>query len=157
MKQRTMNILIIISMAFNIAFVGSFFYHKIRFGGHPGPMMDHPEPPPRFREKFRSVMENVKPERQEFMEASKDFFIYLTEEEFKEAEAEMQLDKMISKQMEMEKKIGQGIIAIHSEMTDEELKAARQFFDNRRDNFNKRKFDRPKNKMNEEKAMRSEK
>lgn len=157
MKQRSMNILIIISMAFNIAFVGSFFYHKIKFGGPPGPRMDLPEPPPRFREKFKNVMENIKPERKEFMEASKDFFIYLTGDEFEEAEAEVQLDKMISKQMAMEKKIGQGIIAIHSEMTDEELKAARHFFDNRRDNFNKRKFDRPKNDKNEEKGMRREK
>jgi len=157
MKQRTMNILIIISMAFNIAFVGSFFYHKIRFGRHMGPGMDHPEPPPRFREKFRSVMENIKPERQEFMEASKDFFIYLTGEEFEEAEAEIQLDKMISKQMEMERKIGQGIISIHSEMSEEELKAARHFFDNRSVRFKKGRFDRPNKDMKKEKPMRREK
>lgn len=157
MKQRTMNILIFISLAFNIAFVGSYFYHTIRFGGHRGPMMDHPEPPPRFREKFRSVMENIKPERQEFMEASKDFFIYLTGEEFEEAEAEKQLDKMISKQMEMERKIGQGIISIHSEMSKEELKAAKHFFDNRRDRFKKGRFDRSKDDIKDEKPMRREK
>ena len=151
MKQKSMNILIIISMAFNIAFVGSFFYHKIKFGGHPGPMMDHPEPPPRFRDKFKNVMEEVRPEQKEFMEASKEFFIMLTSDEFEDKKAIKLMDEMIAKQMEMERKIGKGTISMLSEMNPEELKAARHFFDNRRDRFNKRKFDRPKDDMKHEK------
>lgn len=157
MKQRTMNILIIISMAFNIAFVGSFFYHKIKFGRGPGPRMDHPEPPPRFREKFKNTMEDARPEQKEFMDASKEFFKMLTSEEFEEGKATELMSVMIDKQMAMERKIGEGLISMHSEMTPEELKTARNFVNNRRDNFNKRKFDRPNKKMNEEKPMRREK
>jgi len=155
MKQKTMNILIFISLAFNIAFVGSFFYHTIRFRGHRGAMMEHPAPP-RFRAKFKDLMDEVNPERQEFMDASRVFFMMLTSEEFEEEKAFEQLNEMIHKQMEMERKIGKGIISFQSEMSKEELHDARQFFNNRRDRFKKHRFDRSKDDMKDEKPMRRE-
>lgn len=155
MKQKTINILVFISLAFNIAFIGSYFYHTCLFSGRPRPMMGHPMPPPMFKDKFAKVMQNVRPEQQEFMQASHLFFQMITNPEIGEEEVTLQLEKVIAKQMQMEKKIGSGIISIRQEMTAEELQEAGHFFENRRNRFKEKRFDH--NMENKEKPKRREK
>ncbi len=142
MKQKSIKILITISLAFNIAFIGVYVYHALFSRSH-SMMRDHRQmPPPIFRDRFDCIMQDLRPDRVEFMEASHCFFKMITDPEIDDETLSFQLDEMISIQMEIEKKMGQGMIDIRKEMSPNELAEARRFFRYRKEKFKKSRFDR---------------
>ena len=125
MLKRTLIILFIISMVFNIAFVSTFIYHRImmrpRFPEHLPP--EHPQPhPPEFIEKIEEGKKKIIPLRMEFQESKKVFIEALKSDNFNKEELIKILEKTIENQVKMEKELGIRLIELRKEMNPEQAK-----------------------------------
>ncbi|MCK4654893.1 MAG: hypothetical protein KAU01_10665, partial [Candidatus Cloacimonetes bacterium] len=72
MSKKVLSILLIISLAFNMAVIGGFIYRQLFFlRFHPkGPGFQHI--PTHFREEFEITRERIHPFRQDFMQCKKE-------------------------------------------------------------------------------------
>jgi len=98
-------LILIISLAFNLAFLGMFIWHRI----------NRPQPPfPGGERQFKENLENdrteMEPLRQGFMQERDKFMKYLSKDEFEESVADSLLDNMLEKQSLLERRFGKKII-----------------------------------------------
>ncbi len=131
MLKRTLIILFIISMAFNIAFVSTFLYHRVRmrpgFPEHFPP--DHQPPPhPEFMERVEENKEMILPLRMEFQKSREELIAALMSEDFNEDELIKMVEKTLEDQIKMEKELGMRLIELRKQMTPEQ---AENFFSRR--------------------------
>ena len=126
MSNRTLGILVIISLSFNLAFLSMFFFHLLRGPLPPGIGHDF-KIPPRFRDYFIDSREDIKPLRHDFENSRKDFMIALSDPEFDENRLLDMLDLAVDRQMIMEKELGIKLIQLRKQMTPNE---AEKFFGN---------------------------
>jgi len=105
MKQQILLFVLVISLAFNLAFIGMFIWHRTHapMGG------DRPEFP-RIREKLKEHSEEMEDLRKGFMDQRKSFMEFLKGDDFNEAEADSMLQIMLDKQIEMEEAFGKKLI-----------------------------------------------
>jgi len=121
MKNRTIKILLFVSLAFNIAFLGGGIFRLYMFKNHP-PFHERVR-----NEKVREFMQQKKETgrklRQDFHKAKDEFMKALSKPEINEAELQTLIDSLIKKQMIMEKELGRSMIDLRRELTNDEAKA----------------------------------
>lgn len=140
MRQRTINILVFISLAFNLAFVGMFLYHRIHFERGRPPFSDRHAAPPFFKDNFRDVMKECEAERREFHQASRKFFIMLTSDDMDDEILRTQLDSVLTSQFKFQQKMGEGMIQTHHKLSPKQLEEAREFLKKRKKGMKKDNF-----------------
>lgn len=133
MSNRTLSILVVISLSFNIAFLGMFLFHRIR-----GPIPHH-DPrefnmPPEMREFLKKSREKFKPLRDDFEQSRRILSDALAEKEYDEAELLLLLEETLQKQDVMERAMGIHLIELRKNMTPEQ---AENFFRKHRPRFEK--------------------
>ena len=121
MSKKILFIVLIISLAFNIAFLGVFIYRRVLLSD-----MHHPPPrfhdiPPHCREEFLEERERMLPLKMEFELSKKRFMRSLTNEEFDRKLLEKKLKETIDRQIRMEHEMGQLLIKLRSELSPEEI------------------------------------
>jgi len=133
MKRKIIFSLLLISLAFNVAFISVFVYHRLVVRR----MMTHIGPPPEHcREGFKENMLHLRPLKQNFHKQKEAFLRDLIKKDFVKDEALRKLDETLKQQMFMEREIGERMIKLRSEMTHEE---AVKFFKSRAFKQNLRK------------------
>jgi len=126
MSKKTILILLIVSLAFNFAFLGTFLYHRVNFRpGLNGPIHGRPKLPIHCREDFREFRKEMGEKHRDYFAARRQFILSLLEEDPNEEQILERLNNAIDKQFIMEKEIGLSFIKLRKEMTAEE---ARMFF-----------------------------
>lgn len=112
MKNRILNLILIISLAFNLAFMGMFIWHRIN------------DPHKKMRKDFQKMRKHMQPEMEELKLLRDDFKIerdkfmdFLRSDDFEETKADSILGNMLDKQMDMEEKFGQKLIEIRKNGT----------------------------------------
>ncbi|HHE37549.1 MAG TPA: hypothetical protein ENL20_03125 [Candidatus Cloacimonetes bacterium] len=127
MLKRTLIILFIISMVFNIAFVSTFIYHRImmrpRFPEQPIP--EPLSPYPELIERIEEGKKQIMPLRQKFQKSKTAFIEALKSQDFNKEELMLILEKTLENQVKMEKELGLRLIELRKEMNPEQ---ARRFF-----------------------------
>jgi len=120
MKNHTIKILLIISLAFNIAFLGGGIFRSIKFRKFP-PIHERIK-----NEKVRNFMERRKeigsPLRRDFYKAKDEFMKALTKPEIDETEMQILIDELIAKQNAMEREVGNSMIELRQQLSDKEAK-----------------------------------
>lgn len=119
---RIYKILLIVSVAFNIAFIGGFIYHQ----ANKPPVPAHIAPAP-LRENFKKHKSQVMPFRREYIQCRQQFMEELAKPQVTRKELENKLEETLQKQYEMERQVGISLIEMRMKMSDE--KAARYFYD----------------------------
>jgi len=99
------NILLVISVLFNLAFMGMFLWHRTH-----APMGGNRPEFPRIREKLQEHQGEMEDLRKGFMDERKSFMDFLKGDDFNEAEADSMLQIMLDKQIEMEEAFGKKLI-----------------------------------------------
>ena len=126
MSKKTILILLIVSLAFNFAFFGTFLYHRVNFGpGIHAPIHGRPKLPKHCREDFREFRKEMGEKHRDYFIARRQFILSLLEEDLNEEEVLKRLENAIEKQTIKEKEIGLSFIKLRKEMT---AKEARMFF-----------------------------
>ncbi len=120
MSKKTLFAIVIISLAFNLAFFGVFIYRRVLLHDRhlPDPRFHHI--PPHCRERFLEDKESILPLKIEFELSKRRFMRTLTNEEFDRELLEKKLKETIDRQVRMEHEMGQLLIKLRSEMTPEE-------------------------------------
>ena len=123
MRTKTLNIILVISLAFNIAFLGGSIYRHLTFRRFkPVHQRIHNEKVEEFinrkREQRKMLVQDFHIAKDKFMQA-------LSKDEIDEAELLAIIDTLVFKQGMMEKEIGSSMIELRKEMTPQE---ARQVF-----------------------------
>lgn len=126
MSKKTILIILIVSLAFNFAFFGTFLFHRVNFGpGIHGPIHGRPKLPIHCREDFRELRKKMGEKHRDYFVARRQFILSLLEKDLNEEQVLKRLENAIEKQMIKEKEIGLSFIKLRKEMTAEE---ARMFF-----------------------------
>ncbi|MEA2096251.1 MAG: hypothetical protein U9P73_06130 [Candidatus Cloacimonadota bacterium] len=126
MSKKTILIILIVSLAFNFAFFGTFLFHRVNFGpGIHGPIHGRPKLPIHCREDFRELRKKMGEKHRDYFVARRQFILSLLEKDLNEEQVLKRLENAIEKQMIKEKEIGLSFIKLRKEMTAEE---ARLFF-----------------------------
>ncbi len=119
MSNKTLSILVIISLSFNFAFLGVFFYHMLRV---PLPPANNPRLniPLKLREQAMQSRKDIEPLRMDFELTRRIFAEALSERNFDEPKLIALLDRTIEKQLVMEMELGIKLIQLRKQMTPEE-------------------------------------
>lgn len=128
MTRKTTNILLLVSLVFNLAVVSMFTYNFFRMREFGPPMPREGDIP---YEKIQRQLKNVKPIHQSYIKAKMDFFKELRSDELNLKKAHEKLDITVQKQILMEKKLGEGLIELRQELTAKEFRklASRKRFE----------------------------
>ena len=120
MSKKTLFAIVIISLAFNLAFFGVFIYRRVLLHERhlPDPRFHHI--PPQYRKGFLEDRESIIPFKVEFEFSKRRFMRTLMNEEFDRELLEKKLKETIGRQVRMEHEMGQLLIKLRSEMTPEE-------------------------------------
>jgi hypothetical protein len=97
--------ILIISLAFNLAFLGMFIWHRINRSHPPFPGGER-----QFKEHLDKDRAEMQPLMQGFMQERDKFMKYLSGEDFEESVADSLLDNMVNKQSILERRMGQKMI-----------------------------------------------
>ena len=117
MSKRTLIIIVIISLAFNLAFIGTFGLIQLRRRS----LLKHKfGPPPELREHFRNRKEHIAPLRYYFHQSKIAFIEELKKPDFNEELLNKMLENAIEKQTAMEIELGKSLIELRKEMSFEE-------------------------------------
>lgn len=132
MKNRIKNIILIISLAFNIGFVFMFFYNIYL---RPAPIMHHHPPKNHRINRIMDSREMMKLKK-ENIESRIEFFNELAKPDYNQDTLEELILKLSESQKCMEDKIIQNFIRLRSDMSDEE---AQNFFGRFEERYNARR------------------
>ncbi len=139
MSNRTLSILVIISLAFNLAFLGSFVYHRFIAGPHLPP--DFPPHPPReFLENIHQNRELIHDCRERFRDAKTDFMKSLHDPDITDEELRIKLDCSIDLLKDLEENIGKTMIEARKNLTPEQRE---KMFEHMKNRPRPRRQDRP--------------
>ena len=125
MSNRTLTVLVLISLAFNIAFFAGFIYKQSRIRSLLKPDGPYPNIPPERIEFFEKMKHDMIPFREDFEKSKKDFVMELVNPDFNEEILNKKLDITLEKQIRMEHELGKRLIILRREMSPEE---AHRFF-----------------------------
>ncbi len=144
MNKRWLTILLLVSLAFNLAILGSFVFIRIymgRMGCPPPPSPDGRKggflPPPmldklRNDEGFQAIKHSLDEKRRELMTE-------LAKDPIDEPRIQGILSETLSAQTAFEQKMGEELLNLRKEMTPEE---ARDFFARRAEHIGQYRFDK---------------
>ena len=125
MKKRNFKIVLIISLAFNIAFIslGTFRFMQMRNFMKREHFIH--QIPQNLKDRFEHHRDEMGSIKAEIDEIRRDFSLELRKNDFNESLLREKLNEFLNKQSEMEKYLGQHLIELRSEMTPEQ---AEKFF-----------------------------
>ena len=134
MTKRSVNIFLIISLAFNIAFLGGFVYSLINrpFSPH---FPEH-DMNPRAQAFYMERKDKMRGCFQKFHESKDEFVSYLGSEDYNEKKVMELLEKSVEDQMIMEREMGLSMIEMRKRLSAEE---AKEIFGNFRFNMDRMK------------------
>ncbi len=121
MSKKILFVVLIISLAFNIAFLGVFIYRRVLLSDRHRLSPRFHDIPTHCREEFLEERERMLPLKMEFELSKKRFMRSLTNEEFDRELLEKKLKETIDRQIRMEHEMGQLLIKLRSEMSPEEI------------------------------------
>ncbi|MCF7857760.1 MAG: hypothetical protein K9N07_00340 [Candidatus Cloacimonetes bacterium] len=123
MPKKTMLLLLIISFAFNLAFLGTYLVRRVdpTFGPFQ-PDHNRPKLTPGTHEKFMECRDELVERKHAYSEARRRFFLSLINSDLDDNQLKAKLDTLIAKQCIMEKEIGLSFIKLKKEMTTDEAK-----------------------------------
>ena len=121
MSKKILFVVLIISLAFNIAFLGVFIYRRVLLSDRHRLSPRFHDIPNHCREEFLEERERMLPLKMEFELSKKRFMRSLTNEEFDRELLEKKLKETIDRQIRMEHEMGQLLIKLRSEMSLEEI------------------------------------
>ena len=122
MSKRALTIIVIISLAFNLAFIGTFSLIQLRRRS----FLKHEfRPPPELREHFRNRKEHIASFQHDFHQSKIAFIEELKKPDFNEELLNKMMENAIRKQTAMEIELGKSLIELRKEMSFEE---AQKFF-----------------------------
>lgn len=147
MSNRTLSILIIISLSFNLAFVAGFIYTRFA-----GPIIPPPHEPPMINP--HQIMDNLKIDREQFRKlaenhrtAQMDFYRELSNENYDENLLDQKLTISLDSQRILDEEIGRSLIKLRSQMNPEDAsRIFKKIYKNRR-----HRDLRPNNRQGEQK------
>jgi len=122
MSKRTLIIIVIISLAFNLAFIGTFGLIQLRRRSF---LKNNFGAPRELREHFRNRKEHIAPFQHDFHQSKIDFIEELKKPDFNEELLNKMLENAIEKQTALEIELGKSLIELRKEMSFEE---AQKFF-----------------------------
>jgi len=134
MKKEIIYLILLISLAFNLAFIGMFIWHR-----------SHKSHPPRerefpiLREAFKNEYPKIRNLNDEFIGSRHEFMEFLRSEKFDVIQADSLLEKMIFKQLEMERNLGRNLIELRKKGKIPPRRQDHPPFDEKRDNFKRRR------------------
>ncbi len=122
MSKKTLTIIFLVSVVFNLAFIGTFFY--LRFLS---PVPPHRIPPERlipaeYREKYFTQRKLLEPYHQELRKQRRNFLESLMQNDFDEKKSLEKLQLSLEKQKQVEKKLGEYLIQMRKSMTADQIK-----------------------------------
>ncbi|MCF7792892.1 MAG: hypothetical protein K9N09_02915 [Candidatus Cloacimonetes bacterium] len=121
MQTRNIKYLLLISLAFNLAFLGGFAY-RFFFAPFPRAAIHPHEMRPPARQFFYEKRDELQVCGREFTESKKDFLKSLVAPDFQEEKALEMMRISVEKHMEMETEIGKSMIELRKKMSAEEAK-----------------------------------
>ena len=121
MQKRNVQILLIVSLAFNLAFIGfgTFRYLRIRRYSDPRVLFRHA--PQEIKDHFREHREIIDPIRDEIELIRAQFINELKKPDFNEEHLQEKLDQYLTKQAELERIMGNNFIEIRKKLTAEQV------------------------------------
>lgn len=129
MSKKLLYILLLISLAFNLAFLGSFFYFRAT---HPRPPRDFPPPGmpgPEGRGRFPfEESDSTRALRGVFMETKQELMQELAKDTIDESSINNIIQRSLQAQATLEANLGKRLIELRKKMSAEE---AKEFFSDR--------------------------
>jgi hypothetical protein len=125
MKKNSLQILLIISLVFNLAFMGSVAYRFIRLRNSIDQDRFLKNLPPDIKERFKEHKSKVEPDRREIDQIRFEFMAQLRNPEYNEEILHEKLEMFLSKQAELERTLGNNLILMRSGLSP---KQAEKFF-----------------------------
>ncbi len=123
MSKKFLVTIFLVSIAFNLAFIGTFAYlHFFRLREDRMPPAFHQNMPANFRKKLFVNRKILRPVHEDFLDAKFEFLQSLFTKDFDHAISQEKLDITIEKQTLMERKMGELLIKARERMTPEEIK-----------------------------------
>lgn len=121
MKKRSIQILFIVSLAFNLAFIGfgAFRFIQIRRFSNPHRMFENV--PQELKEHFREHREEVDPIRKEIDNIRLEFMTEMRNPEFSEDQIKEKLDRYLTRQAELERIMGDNLIELRKKLTPDQV------------------------------------
>ncbi|MDP8220774.1 MAG: hypothetical protein P9X26_05480 [Candidatus Stygibacter frigidus] len=105
MKKQILLFLLVISLAFNLAFIGMFIWHRT----HAPIPFERPEFHD-FKEHMRQKPGRIEADKQDFMDCRRQFMDYLREDEFNETVADSLRQETLNRQIKLETAFGKRLI-----------------------------------------------
>ena len=118
MTNKTLSILVIISLAFNTAFLGTFLFHRIAENKI---RHKYQKNYPKLHCIMQEIREELTPLHEHTAQRKLEFITELRNPQFNEANLKEKLDQVIKAQLEMEQNLGEMLIKMRSEMSPEQL------------------------------------
>jgi len=125
MYKRNFKILLIISLAFNIAFIGFSTFRYLTIKRILGSEKIFHNIPHNIKDRFQKNKEEIGSVRDEIAVVRHDFMVELRKEDFNKDNLNVKLANILIKQNEMERILGNNLIELREEMTPEQ---AEKFF-----------------------------
>ena len=121
MQKRSIQIILIVSLSFNLAFIGFglFRYFQMRKFADPRLMFRHA--PKEIRDNFRQHREVVDPIKEEIETIRRQFIAELKKPDFDEDRLQKKLESYLAKQAELERIMGNNFIEMRKNLTVEQL------------------------------------
>ncbi len=125
MQKRSVQIILIVSLSFNLAFIGFgvFRYFQMRRFSDPRTLFRHA--PQKIKDSFREHRETIDPIREEIDTMRDQFVAELRNPDFDGARIQEKLDQYLAKQNELERVMGNNFIELRKNLTPEQ---AEKFF-----------------------------
>ena len=128
MQKRSVQILLIVSLAFNIAFIGLGAYRYIRIKRFSDPRIAFRHAPQNIKDQFRKHRQIIDPIRDEIELVRGQFFAELRKPDFTEQQLQEKLDIYLSKQSELERAMGNNFITIRKNLSAQQAEKFFSFF-----------------------------
>jgi hypothetical protein len=125
MKKRNIQILFIVSLAFNLAFIGFGTYRVIQVRKFADPERFIRNIPQEFKDRFHQHREEVKPIRDEIDQIHGEFMTELRRSDYNEDYLKEKLDLFLTRQAALERIMGDNLIKLRRDLTPEQ---AEKFF-----------------------------
>lgn len=136
MSKRLLIVLFIVSMAFNIAFVGGVGYHLII--SRTAHQFIPPGINPQVRNHYLECRKEITPLMKEFHESKQEFIHELARKDIDEEKLLNMMENSIEKQTRMERELGLSMIEMRKRLTPEEAEKMFHAFNKRTERFKDR-------------------
>ena len=153
MSNRTLTILVLISLAFNLAFMGGAVYLRLKAGPRVHRITDFRDNHPEFRAFIQNRRQEIKTFRDDFENSRQEYIRMLCQPEINDSLLIRRLNQTIEKQTRMERELGMLMIEMRKMMTPHQACRFFQHFEENgpRPPFPERAFpdkNKPQSKLN---------